>query len=91
VINIPESEFFVNRVKEIIREMEIPLIDEQIYEDVSSKSKNALATVIFTFEEDEAVIRGFLGLADYFHTVVIKDEDVFYIPHSSILFILKTS
>jgi hypothetical protein len=90
-LKIPETEFFISRTKEIIKEMEIPLIDEQIYEDVSSKTKNALATVIFTFEEDEAVIRGFLGLADYFHTVVIKDEDEFYIPHSSILFILKTS
>ncbi len=89
-MSIPEEEFFINRVKEIIREMEIPLIDEQIYEDVEAKSKNALATVIFTFEEDEAVIRGFLGLADYFHTVVIKKNDEFLIPHSSILFILRS-
>lgn len=41
---------------------------------------------IFKFEEDESVIRGFLGLAEYFHTVVIKRKDEFFIPHASILF-----
>ena len=52
--------------------------------------KNALAVVIFKFEEDESVIRGFLGLAEYFHSVILKKEDEFYIPHSSILFKLES-
>ncbi|MFW9945577.1 MAG: hypothetical protein ACFFDX_01995 [Candidatus Odinarchaeota archaeon] len=46
---------------------------------------------MFKFEEDESVIRGFLGLAEYFHTVVIKKGDQFYIPHASILFQLVSS
>jgi hypothetical protein len=50
-----------------------------------------IASVIFRFEEDESVIRGFLGLAEYFHTVVIKRKDEFFIPHSSILFRLISS
>ena len=69
--------------------MQIPLIDEQVYEDCDIREKNALADVTFEFEEDESVIRGFLGLADYFQTVVIKQKEEFYIPHSSIIFRLK--
>ncbi|HUW89956.1 MAG TPA: hypothetical protein VMV43_05495 [Candidatus Nanopelagicaceae bacterium] len=46
---------------------------------------------MFKFEEDESVIRGFLGLAEYFHTVVIKVKDQFYIPHATILFQLLSS
>jgi hypothetical protein len=40
----------------------------------------------FKFEEDESVIRGLLRLAEYFHAVVIKKGDQFFIPHSSIVF-----
>jgi hypothetical protein len=86
-----DEEFFIKRVKEIITEMQIPLIDEQVYEDCSIREKNAIAEVTFEFEEDESVIRGFLGLADYFNTVIIKDDDEFYIPHSSIIFRLKNA
>ena len=53
-------------------------------------NRNALAVVIFKFEEDESVIRGFLGLAEYFHSVILKKDDEFYIPHSSILFKLES-
>ncbi len=86
-----DKDFFIKRVKEIITEMQIPLIDEQVYEDCSIRGKNAIAEVTFEFEEDESVIRGFLGLADYFNTVIIKDDYDFYIPHSSILFRLKNA
>jgi hypothetical protein len=86
-----DDEFFIKRVKEIITEMQIPLIDEQVYDDCSIREKNAIAEVNFEFEEDESVIRGFLGLADYFNTVIIKDDDEFYIPHSSIIFTLTNA
>jgi len=61
-------------------------IDERVYDKVSFNTGAAIAAVIFRFEEDESVIRGFLGLAEYFHTVVIKRKDEFFIPHASILF-----
>ena len=86
-----KKELFIKRVYEIVNELKIPLIDERVYEDVRFSPKNSVATVIFTFEEDESVIRGFLGLAEYFHTVVIKKKDQFFIPHASILFQLQSA
>ena len=71
---------------EIVNELKIPLIDERVYDRVAFSTSAAIASVIFKFEEDESVIRGFLGLAEYFHTVVIKRKDEFFIPHASILF-----
>ena len=82
------AELFIKRVYEIIAELKIPLIDERVYDKVSIKSSKT-TDVQFLFEEDESVIRGFLGLADFFHTVVIKNKDKFYIPNNGMLFILK--
>ncbi len=81
-----KKELFIKRVYEIVNELKIPLIDERVYDKVSFNVGSAIAHVIFKFEEDESVIRGFLGLAEYFHTVVIKQKDMFFIPHGSILF-----
>ena len=88
-----ESSRFLSkkRVYEIVNELKIPLIDERVYEKVSFNAGSAIANVIFKFEEDESVIRGFLGLAEYFHTVVVKAKDNFYIPHSGLLFRLISS
>ncbi|MBA7505177.1 hypothetical protein ES706_03840 [subsurface metagenome] len=88
---LPKKELFIKRVYEIVNELKIPLIDERVYDDVSFSGKLAIASVRFTFEEDESVIRGFLGLAEYFHTVVIKSKDRFFIPHASILFQLQSA
>ena len=84
-----KKELFIKRVYEIVNELKIPLIDERVYDKVNVGSN--VVNVIFKFEEDESVIRGFLGLAEYFHTVVIKRKDEFYIPHGSILFRLISS
>jgi len=73
-------------VYEIVNELKIPLIDERVYDKVTFNAGQSIATIIFRFEEDESVIRGFLGLAEYFHTVVIKRKDEFFIPHGNILF-----
>ena len=83
---MPKRELFIKRVYEIVNELKIPLIDERVYDSVKFNTGSAVAAVIFKFEEDESVIRGFLGLAEYFHTVVIKRKDEFYIPHAGILF-----
>ena len=76
---------------EIVNELKIPLIDERVYDKATFSTGAAIARVVFKFEEDESVIRGFLGLAEYFHTVVIKKKDEFYIPHSALLFRLISS
>lgn len=90
-MNIPKRELFIKRVYEIVNELKIPLIDERVYEKANFSTSSAIANVVFKFEEDESVIRGFLGLAEYFHTVVIKVKDQFYIPHATILFKLLSS
>ncbi len=90
-MNIPKRELFIKRVYEIVNELKIPLIDERVYDKATFSTGAAIARVVFKFEEDESVIRGFLGLAEYFHTVVIKVKDQFYIPHASILFNLVSS
>ena len=86
-----KKELFIKRVYEIVNELKIPLIDERVYEKVAFNPGSSIANVSFKFEEDESVIRGFLGLAEYFHTVVIKKGEQFYIPHSSLLFKLVSS
>lgn len=85
-----KNELFIKRVYEIVNELKIPLIDERVYDKVKFGG-SGIATVLFRFDEDESVIRGFLGLAEYFHTVIIKVKDEFFIPHGSILFKLESA
>ena len=85
------DEHLIKRVYEMVNEMRIPIIDERVYDTLKVKTKNANVAVVFEFEEDESVIEGFLGLADYFHTVVLKDDDEFYIPSDDTIFILKNA
>ena len=84
-----KQENFMKRAYEIVSELKLPLIDDRVQDNVKFKSNNATIIVKFLFEEDESVIRGFLGLAEYFHTVIIKQKDKFYIPHDHKLFILE--
>lgn len=86
-----KTELFIKRVYEIVNELKIPLIDERVYEKMNVSGKNSVTDVLFTFDEDESVIRGFLGLAEYFHTVVIKRKDQFFIPNGRILFVLEST
>ncbi|MFX1238809.1 MAG: hypothetical protein ACFE8P_13965 [Promethearchaeota archaeon] len=79
-----KKELFIKRVYEFVNELKIPLIDERVYDRVSVGG--GIVTVFFKFEEDESVIRGFLGLAEYFHTVIIKQKDQFIIPHQTMIF-----
>ncbi|MBY9014947.1 MAG: hypothetical protein KGD68_04575, partial [Candidatus Lokiarchaeota archaeon] len=76
-----KQENFMKIVYEIASELKLPLMDERVQDSVKFKLNNAIVSVKFVFEEDESVIRGFLGLAEYFHTVIIKQKDKFYIPH----------
>ncbi|MFX0071523.1 MAG: hypothetical protein ACFFAO_10580 [Candidatus Hermodarchaeota archaeon] len=85
-----KNDEFIKQVYEEINNLKIPLIDERVYEKVKFSSKPAVTVVNFKYEEDEAVIKGFLGLAEYFHSVVIKEKDKFYIPTDSKLFLLES-
>jgi len=85
-----KNEYFIKRVYEIISELSLPLINERVYDKVIFNSENDIVTMIFKFEEDEAVIRGFIGLAKYFHSVIIKQKNRFYIPYNHLLFVLTS-
>ncbi len=85
-----KKELFIKRVYEIVQELKIPLIDERVFDSSKIKESRYPTQVEFVFEEDESVIRGFLGLAEYYHTVVIKRKDTFYISTPSIIFILDS-
>lgn len=85
-----KKELFIKRVYEIVNELKIPLVDERVYSKVNFGG-NPIASIVFKFEEDESVIRGFLGLAEYFHTIVIKKKEDFLIPYQSLIFRLESS
>lgn len=85
-----KQENFTKRVYEIVSELKLPLVDDKVQDSAKFQSNNAIVMVKFVFEEDESVIRGFLSLAKYFHTVIIKKKDKFYIPHDYKLFTLKS-
>lgn len=82
-----DKDDFVKKVYEIVNEMKIPLIDERVYE--KAEIRKGSVDVLFKYEGDESVIKGFLGLAEYYHTVVIRKAYIFYIPISSITFELQ--
>jgi len=85
-----KQENFTKRVYEIVSELKHPLINDRVQDNVKFKSNNATLTIKFLFEEDESVIRGFLGLVEYFHNVIIRQKDKFYIPHDHKLSILES-
>ncbi len=84
-----KDENFLKRVYELVSEMKLPLIDERVQDDVKIKANNAITVVKFSFDEDKSIIRGFLGLTEYFHSVIIKTKNKFYIPNDHKLFILE--
>ncbi|MHA1583883.1 MAG: hypothetical protein ACTSVU_09100 [Promethearchaeota archaeon] len=85
-----KKEIFIKRVYEIVQELKIPLVDERVYQKTEISEARYGTNVVFNFEEDESVIRGFLGLAEYYHTIVLKIKETFYITSGSILFKLKS-
>ena len=84
-----KKELFLKRTYEIVNELKIPLIDERVYKNIDTNESRCTVILTFEFDEDESVIRGFLGLAEYFHTVVIKQKETFLIPNGTVLFVLK--
>ncbi|MFX0028559.1 MAG: hypothetical protein ACFE8B_05085, partial [Candidatus Hermodarchaeota archaeon] len=71
---------FIKRVYEIVSELKLPLIDERVKDNAIFKPNNATTYVKFVFNEDESIMRGFFGLAEYNHSVIIKSKDKFFIP-----------
>jgi hypothetical protein len=85
-----KKELFIKRVYEIVQELKIPLVDERVFSKAIISEGRYGSQVNFTFEEDESVIRGFLGLAEYYHTIVLKIKETFYISSGNIIFRLNS-
>jgi len=80
------KELFIKRVYEIVNELKLPLIDERVYDRLNVNEKKYPCVTVFKFEEDESVLRGALGLVEYFHAVVFKVKDVFYFAQGDKLY-----
>ena len=83
-----DKEAFIKRVYEIVNEMKIPLIDDRVYTNCVVMKGKSTVDILFKYDGDESVIKGFLGLADYYHTVVVRKQYSFIIPQAAITFTL---
>ena len=82
-----DKEAFVKRVYVLVNEMKVPLIDAKTYFKCNITPQRSTVHIVFKYQEGEdSRVKGFLGLADYYHTVVIKMKESFFIPIGSILF-----
>ena len=85
-----DKEAFIKRVYVLVNEMKVPLIDAKTYHKCIITAQRSTVNILFKYQEGEdSRVKGFLGLADYYHTVVIKMKNSFYIPIGSILFELS--
>jgi len=86
-----KNEEFIQKTYDIASQLNIPLFDDTIHDKVKFNRNRAITSIKFVFDSDEAIIRGFLGLADYFHTVIIREKDKFYVPNGKQLFSLEVT
>ncbi|MFW9829488.1 MAG: hypothetical protein ACFFEY_18080 [Candidatus Thorarchaeota archaeon] len=85
-----DSELLTKKIYDLIAELKIPLLDENIHSNVKIKSSPAISRLKFNYDGNDQILRGFLALAEYYHSIVIKDDDTYYIPHNKKLFILNS-
>jgi hypothetical protein len=88
-MHMAERELFLTTVFDIASELKVPLLDEKVY-DIAIIIESQPTIITFTFDGDESVIRGFLGLAQYYRSIVIKRADKFFIPVPDLLLRLQT-
>jgi hypothetical protein len=86
-----KNEEFIQKTYEIVSELKVPLIDNTVHDKAKFSGSKAITSIKFVYENDEAIIRGFLGLADYFHTIIIRNKDKFYIPNGKQLYTLESA
>lgn len=89
-MQMAKKEIFLKMVFDIASELKIPLVDEKVYDRAVIDESRPMTSVTFAFDGDESVIRGFLGLAQYYRSIVIKKAGNFYIPVPDLLFRLES-
>lgn len=80
----------IELANKILSEQKIPLIDEKIYDKFKIKTGNSISFIKFVYENDENIIQGFLGLADFFHPVVFKEKKKFFIINGKQIYVLES-
>lgn len=83
------QEDFLKRVYILLEKLKIVFIDENICDKIEIKQKKIVTKIVFKYKNDDSIIRGFLGLAEYFHSPVIRSKDKFYISSEKTLFRLE--
>jgi hypothetical protein len=84
-----KTELYQKTINQIVDELKIPLIRENIRDKLKTNKNKAIMSMKFKFADDISVIKGFLGLADYYHSVVLQDDETYFIPVGKTLFILE--
>lgn len=82
-------ELFIKMVFDIASELKVPLIDEHVYARATMNESRPTTSIVFAFDGDESVIRGFLGLAQYYRSIVLKKAERFFIPVPDLLLQLE--
>lgn len=88
-VMIIENQELIEYIYKLDKEYRIPLIDELTHYKVKIKKNKATATIFFNAHKNPEMIEGFLKLADYFKTIIIRNKNSFFISANSILMILE--
>ena len=86
-----DNQELIETANKILTEQKIPLIDGKVYDKFKIKQSNSVSFIKFVYENDESIIQGFLGLADFFHTVVFKENDKFFIINGKQIYVLESA
>lgn len=86
-----ENQELIEIANKILAEQKIPLIDAKIYDKFNIKKSNSISFIKLVYENDESIISGFLGLADFFHTVVFKEKDKYFIINGKQIYVLESA
>lgn len=81
-----KKEEFVALVLKTVQDLKVPLINSAVSRSIDVIESKYPMQILFEYENEDSTIKGFLGLADYFRSVVIQIKDVFYIAKDSIIF-----
>ena len=83
---------FIKLVFDMASQQKIPILDEKTLSEVKISGSNICWEVRFRYNgSDDGPIKAFLILAQYFHSIIIKKGDVFYIPHGAESYRLESS
>ena len=84
-----KNKLYFDIIDKVANELKVPLIKDDILDKFKTNKNRALYTMKFKFTEDSSVIKGFFGLANYYHSIVIQNGEKFYLSIKNSLYILE--